>query len=219
MKGWCAMGKPATIGQAYNLLSVFANNTDWGLLSSEAIQDIINNPVETGKHFANFLKNGARMPLIGDFKIATAPFDFSFDGKGWKTIPEEEDERSAKLTEVDFAKVKFVSCLHEGENSIKGEEKLRRLKEASDIRLSAPVFMGLWQDYQSKKENSVLERLYQAGAIKGHLDFFGTILLDPDGDRCVLRLYRRGDGRWSWNVCWFKNGWRVESLSAVLPQA
>jgi len=154
-----------------------------------------------------------------DFKITPAPFDpKSFIGEGWQDIVGERDERSAKLTEVDFAKAKFVSCLEKGESSIKGEEKLRRLKETGNIRLGATVSMGLWQDYQSNGKNSVLERLYQAGTIKDFLDFFGTVLLGPGGYRYVLYLYRRDDGEWHWGVDWLEDGWRVRYLSAVLPQ-
>jgi hypothetical protein len=211
------MGKSVERDQSHAIMAILSTNVDWDGLDGDLLQErVIRNPKEAGRHFSLFLKNGARMPVVGDFKVATAPFDLSFVGKGWKTISEEEDERSAKLTEVDFAKVKFVSCL-QGENSIKGEEKLRRLKEAGDIRLGATVFMALWQDYQSKKENSVLERLYQAGTIKGYLDFFGTILLSLGGRRRVLYLCRGGDGEWCWRVYWLEYGWYVKHLSAVLP--
>jgi hypothetical protein len=156
--------------------------------------------------------------VIGDFKIATAPFDLkSFIGKEWQEIIEERDERSAKLTEVDFAKTKFIYCLKEGESSIKGEEFLRRLKEKSNIRLGTTVFMGLWKDYETHKENSVIERLYQEGRIKNWLFFFGTILLAPGGRRRALYLYRNGD-EWRWYVRWLWLDWSVEDLSAALPQ-
>jgi len=156
---------------------------------------------------------------VKDLKIATVPFDpMAFIGERWQEIAGEQDERSVNLPEVDFAKVRFVRYLKKGESSIKREEFLRRLKETDDIRLGTTVFMGLWNDYEAKRKDSVIEHLYQEGKIKNWLYFFGSIILGPDGDRGVLYLYRRGDGEWRWSVDWLESDWDTESLSAVLPQ-
>lgn len=172
------------------------------------------------------LKNHLQIAIEGRFemavaslKITTAEFDLvSFTGKGWKDVPGEQDKRSLGLREVDFAQAKFVHCLKGKENSINGEEKLRRLKENNEICLGATVFMGLYKDYQSHRESSVLERLYRAGIIKGYLDFFGTILLDLNEVRRVLVLWRDDNGRWCRAIYWLRDDWFAESLSAVLPQ-
>ena len=211
------MSKSITIDQSHAIMAALATNVDWTQLDSGLLQEqIIKNPREAAKHFNRFLQNGARMLVVGDFKITTVPFDLGFVGNNWQVIAEEEDQRSAELSEVDFAKVKFVHCLKEGENSIKGEEFLRRLKKRDDIRLGAEIFMGLWNDYQAKKENSVIERLYREGRIKNRLYFFGTILLNPNGHRDVLSLYRNDAGKWDWYVGWLKYDWSAKCLSAVL---
>ena len=128
-------------------------------------------------------------------QIVPRPFDpVKFIGKNWSLIPEEHDTRCDALTEVDFGKVQFETCLKEDETLIiKGEENLTRLKAGRDIRLGATVFMGLWEDYQKNKENSTLENLYKEKSI-AYLDFFGDVLLDPDGYRRVLYLCRSDGG-------------------------
>ncbi len=213
------MGKSISIDQSHAIIAALATNVDWGRLNGNLLQEqILKNPKEAGEHFNRFLENGARMLLVGDFKIATKPFDISFISKNWKIVLKEEDKRSVELTEVDFSKVKFISCLKEKESSIKGEEKLHRFKQTKDIRLGATVFMGLWEDYQANSKNSVLERLYQAGTIKGYLDFFGTVFLNPNGNRSVLYFARVGDGSWGWGVDWLECDWGIWNLSAVLSQ-
>lgn len=213
------MGKPITIGQSHAIAAALLANVNWELLDGDLLQrQVVDVPAKAGKEFTRFLMNGGRMP-VGDLKIATLPFDLaSFIGDGWQEIAKERDERSAKLTEVDLAHARFVSCLREGENLVKGEEKLRRLKESKGIRLGANVFMGLWNDYLANKEKSILERLHQAGLIGNYVDFFGTVFLGPNGNRNVLCLYRSGDGRWDWNVYWLGSGWNGRSLSAVSQQ-
>ena len=150
-------------------------------------------------------------------QIVPRPFDpVKFIGKNWSLIPEEHDTRCDALTEVDFGKVQFETCLKEDETLIiKGEEKLTRLKAGRDIRLGATVFMGLWEDYQKNKENSTLENLYKEKSI-AYLDFFGDVLLDPSGDRLVLCLCRDDDGEWAWDYYWLERDWDAHDRSASL---
>jgi len=149
--------------------------------------------------------------------FANAPFSpEDFLGKGWKLLIEEQDKTSTDLTEIDLAKCDFVNCFVENETRITGEVKLSRLKE-SKVRHGASVFMGLWMDYQTRKKESVLEKLYKSKGITC-LDFFGDVLLDPGGGRCVLYLYRSGDGVWNWGYRWLVSGWHVNDLSLVSGQ-
>jgi hypothetical protein len=107
-----------------------------------------------------------------------------------------------ELAEVDLAKFVFETCLEKNETSISGEEKFLRLKEKSEfIRFGANVFLGLREDYQAKKENSVLEWLYRNHKIT-FMDFPGTVLRCPYGDRHVLCLFRNDGGGWDWNYNW-----------------
>jgi len=214
------MGKAVSRGQALQVSARVATQVNWDELDGTYLQSEVLelSPDEFGRRFTFFLKGGARVST-GNFKIATALFDpVSFIGKSWQGIAEDRDERSATLKEVDITKAKFVSCLRDGETLIRGEEKLRRLKENGDIRLGATLFMGLWKDYQSDKENSVLECAYQAGIIGDYIDFFGNILLGPSGSRRVLSLYRHFYGKWDWLVHWLGGVWGVRHLSAVFPQ-
>jgi hypothetical protein len=219
-KGWCVMSKSISIDQSHTIIAAIAalaTNVDWTRLNGDMLQEqIIKNPTEAGKHFNRFLQNGARMSIVGEFKIVPAPFDPGFVGKNWKIIAEKKDKRSSGLREVDFAKAKFSHCLKKGESSIKGEEFLCRLKKRGDIRLGATAFMGLWNDYIAEKGNSVIERLYQEGKIKDWLYFFGTILLDSNGDRGVLSLSRFGGGRWYWHVIWLEYDCDAKHLAALL---
>ncbi len=43
-----------------------------------------------------------------------------------------------------------------------------------------------------------------------------TILLDPNGYRDVLYLYRNDDGRWNWNYNWLENDWNANHRSTSL---
>ena len=157
------------------------------------------------------------MATAGDMKVTMASFDpVAFFGEGWSLIEEEQDKRSVALTEVDMSKAEFFTCLKKGESRITGKEKLARLRHENRVRYGATVFMGLWQDYQARKENSVLEHLYQEKRIS-YMDFFGDFFLGPeDGNRRVLCL-SRGDGAWRWNCDWLGFGWYVRYVSVVSP--
>ncbi len=144
-------------------------------------------------------------------------------GKGWATWKgpidgdglsgeEDVDPRGLALTEIDISKLIFETNLKKGENSIKGEEKLRRQKEMYVIRHGGNAFLGLWEDYQANKENSVLEYLYRTQE-RTFLDFMGQILRSPYGYRSVLYLCR-DDGEWCWYCRWLGRDWDAGDPSA-----
>lgn len=133
------------------------------------------------------------------------PFDpVKFIGEGWKIA--EQDERSLALTELDMSKVRLETTLKEGESSVKGEEKLNRLKAAGHVRLDAAIFQALWEN-----QGLIPEEWKEVGAVY----FDGTIILSPFGDRCVLYLSWRG-GRWRWYYYWLVSAWHARFPSAVL---
>lgn len=41
-------------------------------------------------------------------------------------------------------------------------------------------------------------------------------LVNPNGNRYVLCLYRNDDDRWNWNANWLDNGWNDRNFSARL---
>ena len=125
------------------------------------------------------------------------------------------DQRSLSLTEINPADLLFKTCLKGDEPSISGEEKIRRLKERPElIRLGGNVFMGLWSDYQTNKQNSILEYFYRTQGII-FMDFPGLVLRAPHGSRYILYLRRHGDGEWDWRSFWLGSGWNADDPSAV----
>ncbi len=225
------MSKVVSRGQALEVSSRFAAQIDWDQLDGQKLQDEVINlsPEEFGRRFTAFLKAGARF-VFGGLKIACAKFDLVkfFDNENWTfwkgpkdgnglNGEEERDRVSLSLTEVDFEKTDFLTCLEKGESSITGEEKLIRLKKLSRPLYGANQFLGLWEDYQKNKAASVLERLCQQKGIT-YIDFFGDILRGPGGGRCVLYLYRSGDGSWGWGCGWLGGDWGVRDFAAVAQQ-
>lgn len=220
-----------TADQSHQVMAVLATNVAWSSIDFEGhgIQEaIIANSRDAGKQFELFIKNRARL-IVGEPKIIqTKPFNpAEFIGKGWTiwkgpadgdglTGEEDFDPRSRALTEIDITWLRFETCLREGESSIKGEEKIRRLKEMPDfIRLGGNAFLGFWEDYQANKENSALEWIYRAHKIR-FIDFPDDILRSPGGSHYVLCLYRGGGGEWGWGVGWPDVGWDVGGPSAGL---
>jgi hypothetical protein len=146
----------------------------------------------------------------------------AFIGEGWSIWrgpingnrlkgAEEQDRRSHKLTEVDFSRVSFETCLEEGETRITGEEKLKRHESAGHICLDAKVGQALFEEEGHKTLNWLKDRGIT------WMEFPGTILRSPGGSRCVLALYWGGSG-WHWDVFWLVYDWDAHRPSAVLTQ-
>lgn len=179
-------------------------------------EQIIKNQKEAGKQFTAFLKNGGKVIVDSPRVIKidrSMPFDpKTFIGDGWSI--EEQDERAVALTEVNLTEVMFDSTLEKGEKSIKGENKLKRLKEKNCIRLDAGVFKTLW-------ENQYLIPLKWKEQTNGnttYIFFDGTVLRGPDGNRHVLCLCWK-DGEWYWDYYWLEFDWDTSNLSAVLASS
>ncbi|MCX6720779.1 MAG: hypothetical protein NTW11_03160 [Candidatus Staskawiczbacteria bacterium] len=209
--------KVVTQNQAFEVINRCGNGTliDWQQIDGEKLQANVISlpPEEIGRRMTAFIKNGMNF-IFGGLKFATAPFDpIKFLGKGWSIVQKDQDKVSVALTEVDLGSANFTSSLKEGETPIKGEEKLARLKASGAIRYGATVFMGLWQDYQARKTESVLEKLYQQNGTT-FIAFLGDVILSPDGDRSVLYVYRDDDGEWHWDYDWLGNDWDGGNLAA-----
>jgi hypothetical protein len=207
------MDKPVSIDQSHNLISVLANNVNWEALDGDMIQRIINNPQKAGADFTAFLKNAARLQtsLPRVIKIDRAkPFNpAEFIGMGWSIA--EEDDRSLELSEVDLSSVRFEQMLETEETWVKGEEKLRRLKEARPVRIDAKVFQTLWEN-----QHLIAESWKDEANDKTTFIFFdGTVLQCPDGHRYVLCLYWYS-GQWYWSPRCLELDWNALSPSAIL---
>jgi hypothetical protein len=210
------MGKSVSIDQSHSVIQALANNVDWRVLDGDKLQGIVVNPKEAGRQFTAFLKNGGKVIVDGPKVISidrSKPFNpTTFIGAGW-TIAE-QDERALALAEVDLTEVVFETTLGDKEKSIKGEDKLTRLKEKGCVRLDAGVFKTLW-------ENQILIPEKWKEKTNGnttYIFFDGTVLQSSSGYRFVLCLYWR-DGEWRWSYFWLGNGFDAGSLSAVLASS
>lgn len=213
------MKKTISAGQVRGLIASFAVDVPWDKIEVDVQPFIELTPEQRGRMFAAFLRNGCRL-VVGEPKtIKAMPFDLEkFLGKDcsiWKGSADgdglsgEEDicHQSMAITEVELSKFVFRHCLKEGETSITGEEKIRRLNGMSNfIGFGPNIFLGLWEDYQVNKENSALEWLYRNFGVT-FMDFPGVILRLPDGYRYVLYLYRNSDGEWRWDCFWLDLQW------------
>lgn len=138
--------------QGFQLMAVLQCNADWSGVSSDVAQRIIDDPVGSGREFTRFLANSSRMIMVQSSVVPinrVAPFNpAKFLGQGWSIWQgpidgdglcgdEDQDTRSLEFTQLDLSQVKLVTCLHEDETRITGEERLRRLKKANFIRLDA----------------------------------------------------------------------------------
>ncbi len=132
-----------------------------------------------------------------------------FIGKGW-TI-EEQDERSLSLTTIDLSKVRFETCLKDGEVNIDGEEKLKRLKEAADyIRLDAKVMQTLLSN-----KKLIPESWKQKNGEPLYIFFDGTIFKDSDGVRYIVGMAFLNK-KWDWDFIDLSTQWTVQHPSAVI---
>lgn len=205
------MSKSVSIDQSHSVIQALANNVDWSVLDGDMLQEqIIKNPKEAGKQFTAFLKNGGKVSRLTSID-RSIPFDpKTFIGDGWSI--EEQDERAIALTKIDLTEVMFDSTLKKGEKSIKGKDKLWRLKEKTNcIRLDAGIFKTLW-------ENQILIPEKWKEKTNGNTTFIffdGTVLRNCIGHHFVLFLCWN-DGVWLWDCIWIGHGRNANSPSAVL---
>ncbi|OGN14875.1 MAG: hypothetical protein A3J47_02645 [Candidatus Yanofskybacteria bacterium RIFCSPHIGHO2_02_FULL_43_22] len=219
--------KEVTRGQALEMQARFATDTNWDKLDGDVVQSVISlTREEFGVRFTAFLRNRAQL-IVGEPKIVpidrSIPFNpAAFIGKGWSiwrgpadgnglTGVEDQDERSLALTQINLADIRLVTCLNDAETVVKGEEKQRRLKADSRVRLDAKIFQTFWEN-----QALIPERFKEK--VNGNTQFIyfdGTVLRDSYGNRYVLGLCW-GGGAWSWSVIWLDGGWRANGPSAVL---
>jgi len=200
------MGKAVTRGQALEMQSRFASGINWDAVDGDKLQaEVIDlPPQELGRRFTQFVANGCRLVVKGPAALildrAKLPTPAEFIGKGWEAV--EYDERSLKLTEIDFSKAVFGCPLREGEHYITGEEKLKREKgDKKLIRLDFGVGAALFQE----QGQSTLRFLHDTFGVTW-MEFTGTVLRLPGGRRCFFCLYRGDGGSWGWRCGWLGLG-------------
>ena len=134
-----------------------------------------------------------------------------FVGEGWSILYDETDARSIALTELDPTKIRQVTMLKHNESRITGEERLKRLKASSFIRLDADIFLMFLKNQHLIPE-SWKEKV---NGNTHYISFDGTIFQDPSGKRYVLYLYWLS-GRWYWNTYLLDNDFDSYNVSATL---
>lgn len=124
---------------------------------------------------------------------------------------EEQDQRSLVLSEIDFDKVSFETCLKSGETHITGEEKLKHHAKAGHILPDVQIGKDLFEEEGQK----TLEYLYKEKGITW-FELLGTVLRSSSGSRYALYLYRCDGGRWYWDYRWLGSDRGAGSPSLVL---
>lgn len=116
-------------------------------------------------------------------------------------------ESNTDLGTLDLSKIKLGSFQLEKQKTgyIGGENLLKEIKQP----LNSSVFKYLL-DHQ--------ELIPKEWEKYWSVSFFGTVLRDSSGNRCVLYLYRY-EGKWRWHVSWLGYGWGAGNLSAVLASS
>lgn len=217
--------KMVGLKQSHQIMGGLGENTDWGRIPSDVGQDVIDDPVGSGRAFTDFLLARAKFPPSSSILHIdrSAPFNpVKFLGEGWSiwrgpadgdglSGNEDQDQRSLALTELDLSKVQLVTTLRGRETRIGGEEKLLRLKESGSVRLDAKVFLTLWEN----KDRIPEIWKEKTGGSTTYVFFDGTILRGPDGGRYVLYVCW-GGGEWGWGYRWLGFGWYSYNPSAVL---
>jgi hypothetical protein len=178
-----------------------------------------------GKTAADIVRK-ALMPNASRWIIfidRAAPFNpEKFIAKGWSiwrgsangnglSGEEEQNKLSLGLAELDISKIQLETCLKPGGSSIKGDEKLKRLKKSGYIRLDAKIFQTFWENQHLIPESWKEE----VNGNTRYIFFDGTILRSPYGRRCALCLCWLG-GEWRWGCYWLGNDWHAGDPSAVL---
>lgn len=181
-------------------------------ISADVMQGWIENPKGLKKALAGALCP-PKLSLSEGATISIPRNRFNpaeFLGPGWSIIADETDTRSATLTELDITNVQLVTMLRDGEFGIKGEEKLRRLKEANHVRLGADVLFHLLESKHLIPESWKEE-------VNGEIRFvfFDGMVLRHLGARYVLYLYWH-DCAWKWDSRWLVLDWHDYYPSAVL---
>lgn len=120
-------------------------------------------------------------------------------------------ESNDPMASFDPSKLSLHLESEQEKGYVKGEILAERMKGKS---LNSNVFKHLLDNPKlipeswKEKVNGYIKYIY----------FFGTVLRDPHGDRCVLCLYWY-DGEWQWNASWLGGDWRANDPSAVLASS
>ena len=182
------MGQP-NVGQALQLMSVLANNTDWSQFSPDSLQAIIDRPQESGNQFTAFLKNGARAivsgtpfavnsyPVTVDYSrsveagVAAGKYDWSSDDIISKNFP----TNRTGVADLEIQLVHF-------NRATEFDDAIREIDRFGLRPAELHELLSLGEKYPK------VQREFPVVAL-------GSVWRDPDGDRLVAFLCRFGSRR------------------------
>lgn len=146
------------------------------------------------------------------------PFEPSkFMGRGWG-LAEPADARSLALTEIDTSSIELVTHLKEGEQTITGTERLRRIITVDQI----PLDPGVLQAFLEHKR--FIPQCFKGKGRDGWSGytrlvlFEGQALISPTGEKFSIYLFLQEWGAWSWQAMRLDDPRREQHLSAVLSK-
>ncbi len=184
------------IGKIQDLLAAALRKTN---VSSGLTQGVIEDPIWSSRLVDGFVK--VVVQYAEDYQLASQPRVLlrkffnpeQFLGKGWK-VAQRLGKRPGQY--LNAAKIIGKDYLKGRESNITGKERLYRIKTSpADIQLGDDHFLALWEE----EGHVTLNWLYETKNIT-FLSFWATILQNPDGDLCVLCLFRGNDNSWHKDV-------------------
>jgi hypothetical protein len=212
--------KPASRDQAVDFVGRVGTDTDWNAVNGDTLQRVLEmqrgRSSEFSKRLVAFINNECRFVIKSPSTVIidrAKPFDpVRFCDVGWEVLS--EDRRSLALTEIDFSHVSYEHCIEDGEETITGKEKLKRMKHAGFIRLDAKFAQALYEE----PGQVLLRWLYDTFGIT-HMEFAGTELRGSEGNRCFLCLNRHDSSSWDQEYHWLEEDRDRISVSPVLAGA
>jgi len=192
------MRKTISLKQGIQGLLSLGVNVKWDELDGEDFQRrVIEDPIRAGEELTRFLKNGARVQVVGYHVIDCDAIPFLLED--WKV------ESHRKGGQVVWDPTNVVLYLDEAQQN-------RRLIEGNNLRkklAKMPVMNANVLDYLLDHPELIPEEW------KGiYVYFWGTIYRSRLGGLGVRCLRWDGD-RWNWNCRWLGNDWDSSDPVAV----
>jgi len=196
--------KKVTPGQILGFATVLANNVDWSKLDGDAIQDLITDPLGTGKKGTEWLANNANVQLI----VANYTVDLDADPfilKGWSLAKNPD----GTLCHKKGGKIPFnpnMVDLYLSDEQKNGSIQGKNLRKKLEVK--NPYNANMLDFYLAHPE------LIPESWKGKYVFFFGTVYRDAVGGLYVRYLSWLG-GRWNWGFHWLGIDWNSNDPSAV----
>lgn len=199
------MGKPISIGQSHNLVSILVNNVDWSRIDGEIAQRIINDPRRAGVEFTRFIQNGARVHIVGNHVINCSADPFIPEDLSPEGLSVEEHRRAGDFVWDPKKVLLYLSKIQKKGKVIEGNKLRKELSEK-------PVLNANVLDYLLAHPELIPEEWKRKQVF-----FWGTIYRTSAGHLFVRHLEYDGE-RWSWGCGWLGGTWS-DGVAAISVDA